>query len=305
MVEPSSIAPSSTALLILNANSRNGDNVDIKEGLELLASCGISVIQKKSPSAQQTARYIHEYAAQIQLVILGGGDGTISAAAASLYQHQLPFAILPLGTANDLAHSLNIPNNLADAFQVIADNNKARINLGVINNHYFFNVAHIGLGVKVTSELTPEVKKSWGVFSYLKAAFSAFKKNSPFHATLNVNGKSHYLHSIQIAVGNGRYYGGGNVIDEKSQIDDGTLCLYSLAPSTLWKLLSYAFFLRYGKHDYVQNAFTAAGQKIEITTRKPKDIIADGEFISKTPAVFTVIPQALEVVRPCTPDDTI
>lgn len=291
-------SPKITALLILNANSRNGDQADIRDGISLLAENGIQVIEKKSPSPEQTAKFIQEYSSKIQLVILGGGDGTISAAAGSLYHHQLPFAILPLGTANDLAHSLDIPTDLTDAFQLIVDNHKTRINLGVVNEHYFFNAAHIGLGVKVASELTPEVKKSLGVFSYLKAAFAAFKKNRPFHVNVTVDGKAHYLRSIQIAVGNGRYYGGGNVIDKDSEIDDGKLCFYSLAPSSFWSLLAYSIFLRFGEHDLVKNTFSASGKRIEITTKKSKDIIADGELISKTPAIFEVIPQALEVVRP-------
>lgn len=287
-----------TALVIVNSNSRSGADTDINEGLELLARNGISVIEKHTSSAEQTARLIEEHAKQIQLVILGGGDGTISSAAGALYRCQLPFAILPLGTANDLAHSLDIPTNLSEAFQIIADNYTGKINLGMINEHYFLNAAHIGLGVKVTNELTPEVKKKWGVLSYLKAAFSAFKKNRPFHAIVDANGTEHRLRSIQLAVGNGRYYGGGNVIDENSNIDDGKLCLYSLAPSSLWQLLSHALFLRYGKHRHMRNTFTTSAKRIAIKTRKPKDIIADGEVISKTPAVFEVIPCALTVVRP-------
>ena len=293
-----------TALIILNSNSRSGADTDINEGVALLENSGINVIQKTSSSAKQTARYIQDYSQQVQLVILGGGDGTISSAAGALYKYQVPFAILPLGTANDLAQSLDIPNNVDEAFQIIVDNYKSRINLGVINGHYFLNAAHIGLGVKVTSELTPEVKKKWGVFSYLKAAFSAFKKNRPFHVTIKVNGAEHRLHSIQLAVGNGRYYGGGNVIDENSKIDDGALCLYSLAPSTLWELLRNAPFLRYGKHNHMPKTFTISGTRIEIVTRRPKDIIADGELISKTPAKFEVIPQALEVIRPAPTDNS-
>ena len=167
----------------------------------------------------------------------------------------------------------------------------------MINEHYFLNAAHIGLGVKVTSELTPEVKKKWGVFSYLKAAFSAFKKNRPFRVTIKANGKEHKLRSIQVAIGNGRFYGGGNVIDEKSKIDDGALCLYSLAPSSIWELLKNAVFLRYGKHSYIPTCFTGSAKRIEIKTRRPKEIIADGEPISTTPALFEVIPNALEVIR--------
>lgn len=287
-----------TALLILNGNSRNGANADIQEGLQLLENAGIRIIQKKSGSAKETAQLIQDYRKQIQLVILGGGDGTISSAAQALYNHKLAFAILPLGTANDLARSLGISNNLSDAFQIILDNHRSKINLGVINGHYFLNAAHIGLGVTVTHELTPDVKKKWGVLSYLKAALSAFKNNRSFHVSITVKGKTYQMHSIQLAVGNGRYYGGGNVIDEKSEIDDGLLCLYSLPPSTLWELLTQALLLRYGKHSQMQKTFTISGKHIEIKTRRVKEIHADGEPVSKTPAIFEVIPQALEVIRP-------
>lgn len=287
-----------TALLILNGNSRNGANADIHEGLQLLESAGIHIIQKSSGSAKETAQLIQNYREQIQLVILGGGDGTISSAAETLYNHKLPFAILPLGTANDLARSLGIPNNLPDAFHTILNNYRSKINLGVINGHYFLNVAHIGLGVTVTQKLTPEVKKKWGVLSYLKAAFAAFKNNRSFHVTITVKGESHQMRSIQLAVGNGRYYGGGNVIDENSEIDDGLLCLYSLPPSTLWELLTRAPLLRYGKHSQMQKTFTISGKRIEIKTKHAKEIHADGEPVSKTPAIFEVIPRALEVIRP-------
>ena len=287
-----------TALLILNGNSRNGADADIEEGLAALQNADITVIQKSSTSAKETAQLIEEYRGKIQLVILGGGDGTISSAAPALYKHKITFAILPLGTANDLARSLGIPNNLPDAFQTIIDNYRGNINLGVINGHYFFNAAHIGLGVTVTHELTPEVKKKWGVFSYLKAVFSAFKHNNPFSVTILANNKTHKLRSIQLAVGNGRYYGGGNVIDEKSEIDDGQLCLYSLPPSTFWELLTRAHLLRHGRHREMEKTFTLFSQRIEIKTKRPKEIHADGEPVSKTPAVFEVIPEALEVIRP-------
>ncbi len=288
----------STTLLILNANSRNGANADIQEGLQLLESAGMRIIQKNSGSAKETAQLIQDYREQIELVILGGGDGTISSAAEALYKHKLPFAILPLGTANDLARSLGLTNNLLDAFQTILNNYRSKINLGVINGHYFLNAAHIGLGVTVTHELTTEVKKKWGVLSYLKAAFAAFKNNRSFHVTISANGESHQMRSIQLAVGNGRYYGGGNVIDENSEIDDGLLCLYSLPPSTLWELLTRAPLLRYGKHSQMQKTFTISGKRIEIKTKRKKEIHADGEPVSKTPAVFEVIPRALEVIRP-------
>ncbi len=293
-----------TALLIVNPNSRSGIDADIQEGIALLEAAGIQLINTTSNSAEQTRRLIVEHCRTIDLVILGGGDGTISSAAPALYQHQLPFAILPLGTANDLARSLGMSGDLLEAFQLIVKNHRSRMNLGVVNGHYFFNAANIGLGVRVTHELTPEIKKQWGVFSYLAAVFAALKKNRKFRATIRVDGKTYKVSSIQLAVGNGRYYGGGNVIDEYSTIDDGKLCLYSVPPLTLWELLTLAPLLRNGKQRLTDKIFTASGQRIEIKTSRLREIHADGEPVSITPALFEVIPEALEVIRP-QPDEVI
>lgn len=287
-----------TALLIFNPHSRSGGEADFEEGIQLLKTAGFTLIQMESANAEHTGQLIDKYHAQVQLVILAGGDGTISSAAAALYRHQLTFAILPLGTANDLAHSLNMSNDLFEAFQNIVENKRQRVNLGIVNGHYFFNAASIGLGVQVTRELTPEEKKKWGVFSYLKAVFAAFKHRHKFRATIIVDGNSHRVSSIQLAVGNGRYYGGGNIIDEDSTIDDGLLHLYSLPPLKLAELLTLAPLLRSGKHRQTTKTFCTSGRRIEVQTVQVRSIHADGESAGHTPAIFEVIPQALEVIRP-------
>lgn len=292
-----------TALLIINPRSRMGGEADIAEGIALLEDAGFALIQVESTSAEETGQLIDQYHAQVQLVIIGGGDGTISSAAAALYRHKLAFAILPLGTANDLARSLDMSNDLLAAFHNIRDNKRHRVNLGIVNGHYFFNAANIGLGVQVTRELTPEVKKKWGVLSYLKAVFAAFKHHRKFRATIIVDGRNHRVSSIQLAVGNGRYYGGGNVIDENSTIDDGLLQLYSLPPLKLWELLTLAPLLRNGKHSQAKRTFCASGRRIEVRTTKVRSIHADGEPVGSTPAIFEVIPKALEAIRPETKTD--
>src|SRR5690606_41770012 len=115
---------------------------------------------------------------------------------------------------------------------------------------------------------------------------------------ISIDSKPHRLRSIQLAVGNGRYYGGGNVIDENSTIHDGLLCLYSLPPLTLWELLTLAPLLRRGKQHLSNRVFCASGRPLEIKTSSPREIHADGEPVCKTPAVFKVIPEALEVILP-------
>lgn len=287
------------ALFIVNPASRQGSEASLTLGIKRLQQADISVHQVVSQSAEETRRAIREYRPQVDLVILGGGDGTISSCAGTLVDTGLPLGIVPLGTANDLSRSLQLPETPEEAFAVIAAGYLSRIDVGRVKEHYFFNVAHMGLGVKVTQELTPEVKKSWGVLSYLKAFFSALSRLRRFRVRLQVDGKPYKLRSIQLAVGNGRYYGGGNVIDEEARMDDGLLSLYSLRPQSVWELLTLAPLLRDGKQRHARRVFRARAKEIHIETRSAGlEIHADGEPISHTPASFTILPEALAVFVP-------
>ncbi len=252
----------------------------------------------RSGGPQETDAEIRRRRESLDLVIVGGGDGTISSTARTLYECQLPLAILPLGTANDLARSLGI-DDLQQAFAVIKANHRRAIDLGSVNDNLFFNVAHMGLGVSVTEELDDEAKKRWGVFSYLRAFFSAVARTRQFRVQITADGDHYTQRSIQLAVGNGRYYGGGNVVHESARIDDARLCLYSLRPQGVWELLTLAPLLRGGKHNLARRVFTLSGEQIEIVTRPAgMEIHADGEPTTRTPAVFKVLPGALEVVVP-------
>ena len=240
-------------------------------------------------------KLIREHRDQVDFYILGGGDGTISAASSALLECGKPFAVLPLGTANDLSRSLGLPEQLNDVFRLIADDRRRRIDLGSVNGRHFFNVAHIGLGVHITYELTPEIKKRWGVLSYLQAFVRALSHKQTFRVFLQVDDRNYRQKSIHLAVGNGRFYGGGNVVDERAQIDSGELYLFSLKPQSVWELLTLAPLLRGGKQHLVDRTFTAIGRRIVIKTVHPREIHADGEPAGFTPAVFEVLPHALEV----------
>lgn len=289
------------ALLLINPRSRNGSETRIEEGIAQLGRAGITVLEIILDNTTTASQVIEQHYHQIQLVIIGGGDGTIHSALPALYRYKIPFAVLPLGTANDFARSLGIPTDIDAALQLIEHGKYRKINLGVVNGHYFLNVAHIGLGVQVTRELTPDLKKKWGVFSYVGAAFAAFKAHKKFQLVIKTAQREYRMKSIQLAIGNGRYYGGGNVIDEESEIDDGLLRLYSLYPLSFWQLLTCSPLLRLGKHKNNPASFTLSGRNLEIITTPGLEIHADGEYISNTPAAFAVIPQALEVI--CADED--
>ena len=259
----------------------------------------MDVEQLISHSPEESHAAVKKRQAALDLVIVGGGDGTLSSMIDVLLTCDLPLAILPLGTANDLARSLCIPEDLELAFEIIAANHQQRIDLGEVNNHYYFNVANMGLGVHVTEELTDDVKKRWGVFSYVRALAGAIMRHDQFRLCVTLDGKNHQLRSMHLAVGNGRFYGGGNVISDHARIDDGKLSLYSLRPLSTWEFITLAPLLRNGHQSRDRRVFCAQATEIDIRAGKRRLAIhADGEPVSQTPARFRVLPRALSVVTP-------
>ncbi|MTJ14327.1 lipid kinase [Anabaena sp. UHCC 0187] len=287
----------SRALLLVNRHARQGQE-RYQEAINCLNGLGLEIITESTEDPTQLGDVIRRYQQEIDLVIVGGGDGTLNAAVDAIVDTQLPLGILPLGTANDLAKTLGIPNSLPEACQIIASGNLRRIDLGWVNDKYFFNVASLGLSVNITQQLTKEIKRRWGIFAYAAIAFQVICKSRPFSAEIRINDQSILVKTVQIAVGNGRYYGGGMAVVHDAAIDDQRLDLYSLEIDHWWQMLTFLPAMRQGRHIDSPNVRALEGQEITVYTRKPHSINTDGEITTHTPAVFRVIPQAIAVFVP-------
>lgn len=288
---------SSRALLLVNRHARQGQK-GLSEAIQYLKTLEFDLIEESTEDPQHLAEVILRYKYQVDLVIIGGGDGTLNAAVDALIETQLPLGILPLGTANDLARTLGIPNSLNEACKIIGDGHLQRIDLGCVNGKHFFNVASMGLSVKITQRLTKEVKRRWGVFAYAATALQVLLEARPFTAEIAINGELVRVKTVQIAVGNGRYYGGGMAVADDATIDDQRLDLYSLEIEHWWQVILLLPAMRRGRHIHWQSVRSLQGQEIEVHTRKPRPINTDGEITTYTPAHFRVIPKAIAVFVP-------
>lgn len=286
-----------TALLLVNRHARRGQEA-LSEAIEQLRLLGLNLIEESTDDPEHLPDLIRRYRDQVDLVIIGGGDGTLNAAIPGIVDTRLPLGILPLGTANDLARTLGIPQNLTKACQAIAQGQIRKIDLGWVNGHYFFNVASLGLSVQITQQLTKEVKRRWGVFAYLIAAIRVLRHSKPFWAEIRAKGESIQVRTVQIAVGNGRYYGGGMAVAPDAQIDDQRLDLYSLEIRHWWEIIPLLPAMRRGQQSTWPNVRAIGCQEIEVVTRRPRRINTDGEITTATPATFRVVPQALSVLVP-------
>ncbi|PWS37069.1 lipid kinase [Falsiroseomonas bella] len=285
------------ALLICHAKTRAARH-SMEAAAAVLAEGGVELTQLAWPGHEAMPAAIRRHAKEVDMVVLGGGDGTMNAAASALLATQLPLGILPMGTANDLARTLGIPPDPEAAARIILAGERRRIDLGEVNGRPFFNVASIGLSVAITRELTTDLKRRWGRLAYALASLRALPRARPFHAELRYGERVEVVRTLQIAVGNGRYYGAGMVVAEHAEPDDGLLHLYSLEFERAWWLAALFPALRSGTQRRWRQVRAADCAEVELRTRRARRVDADGELLTTTPARFRVLPGALEVFVP-------
>jgi len=285
------------ALLIANRHSRTGAR-DLSAALEVLKAGGVTILERQCDRSDEVADVIRRAAGEVDLVILAGGDGTMNAAVEALVERQLPLGILPTGTGNDLARTLAIPTDLAEAADAIAGGRQHRIDLGRANHKYFFNVASIGLAAEVTHHHTAERKRRLWLLAYVLSVRDAWRTTRSFRARLRCDGRALRLHALQVTIGNGRHYGGGMTVHADATIDDGWLHVYALKPRRFWRLLLLLPVVRFGWLDRSEATRALRGRTAEVETRRPLPVNTDGELTTHTPARFSVVPRALAVFVP-------
>ena len=284
-------------LLLHNAKSRQGEAAlgPVRARLE---AAGLSVIVEPFANLPEIARDISRLHQSADIIVVCGGDGSISSAAPAVIESGLPLGIIPAGTANDLARTLSIPLDFAAAADVIVAGHTRQIDVGMVNGHAFFNVASIGLSSDLAQKLDPAIKKRFGRLGYAVAALRILAGARRFRATIIEKGSGIRVKTYQIAIGNGRLYGGGNVVEQTAAIDDGSLDLYSLEMRNLWKLALMVRAFRTGTHGAWKEVRTARCVEFDIETRRPMPINTDGEIVTATPAHFKVLPGAITVLAP-------
>lgn len=287
----------SRALLLLNPAARRG--AEGREAIvEHLSALGLDLVVEIAEEPSRVPDQVLRHRDEVDRVLVAGGDGTLHLALQALVESGLPLGILPLGTANNLARTLGIPTDLEQAGRLAAHGLRRRIDLGWVNGRYFFTTASLGLSVRITEELSAESKRRWGPIAYALAAIRLLRRTHPFHAEISWAGGTRHSRTVQIVVGNGRYYGTALPVAADATIDDARLDLYSLEVRHWWELLAIAPALARGRHGEKRRVEALRATEFTIRTREPHDVDVDGEIGGRTPATFRVLPAALEVFAP-------
>ncbi|AYM09340.1 hypothetical protein At1D1460_50990 (plasmid) [Agrobacterium tumefaciens] len=284
------------ALLLINPNSRRGRET-LSHARDVLRRTGLDLIEPTVSDGTVTESIV-SHRSDVDLVIVGGGDGSLNGAAEGLLQTGLPLGVLPLGTANDFARTMGIPLDLAAAVDIIAKGQSVAVDLGKANELPFFNVASIGFSADLAASLTQEAKKRWGKLGYGITAARLLANSRLFTAHMEHDGTTEKLKTLQVSVGNGRFYGGGMTVHAEATATDGMLDFYSLEVDHWWRLLRLLPALRRGTHGQWDDVRSFSTKALTISTSRPRAVNLDGELKTHTPVRFEILEKAIGVFVP-------
>jgi diacylglycerol kinase (ATP) len=241
------------------------------------------------------------------LLVVVGGDGTVNEVVNGLgkagFPEDVTLAILPMGTGNDLAATLAIPDRLEEAEEVIRENrvrtlDVARVRSEGVGERFFINVATGGFGAETSSLADEELKGQWGKLAYFRASLEKARDFDVRDVRVILDDVERSMRAVNVAVGNCRYAGGGWLAAPRANPEDGLLDLVIIERVGLKEVLALAP-AALAKSDYLgtEGVFSARAKKIRVETQPGGlDFTADGELIGDDPVDFEVIPHTLKVV---------
>jgi len=176
----------------------------------------------------QYAGHAREIAAQavideIDVVVAAGGDGTMNEVCSALVHSETAFGLIPMGSGNGFARSLGIPLSIEAAIQRLLNPKIISIDVGKINDCYFFGVAGVGLDAQIAAQFQEFGKR--GPLPYFYVGFREFFKYSYEEITIMFDDRELITHPLLITVANTHQYGNGAVIAPHADYRDGLLDL--------------------------------------------------------------------------------
>ena len=271
-------------LLITNATAGTNEEQAVADAVDVLAvdyEVEIAATERLEELAAVLGR------TEGRPIVVAGGDGSLHAVVNGLHAAgQLDstcLGLVPLGTGNDFARGVGIPLDTRAAAQVVLDGHSSPIDLIVDDEGtVIVNNVHLGVGAQASRE-AEKWKPRLGKAGYAVGALSASLRPRFLHVDVFVDGEEVTLeevvhdHLAQVAIGNGKYVGGGTALIPGAEVGDGQLVVIVSQAVGRWGRLAYAARLHGGTHHMMDEVIRVQGQAVTVRG-EPFHVVADGEI---------------------------
>lgn len=239
----------------------------------------VCVHRAGSPEDMENTAALSE---DVEVLVIAGGDGSIHQAVNGLMRinpDQRPtLGILPVGTANDLAYALRLPRSIHEACEVIARGKVFEMDIGMINERYFVNVAGAGLLTDVSPKVDVRVKNTLGQLAYYLKGLETLPSFRPFRVEFQHNGQDHKEDILLLLAVNGLSVGGMRHLLPRASLTDGKLDIMIIRQSGWPETFRLALRIMRGEKVFSDRIELFQTSDLAVDTDRPMSSDLDGEW---------------------------
>jgi diacylglycerol kinase (ATP) len=283
-------ARGATTAVALVANEKSGSS-DTALAAERLRSFGAEVRHFDIEELEDAV------ACGADRVVVAGGDGSVAPVAAAAGAAGIPLAVVPVGTANDFARRLGLPEGLTAACRLAVHGTQLRsLELGWMNDERpFVNVASAGLPAPAAQRASGW-KERLGPLAYALGAVSAGLTTEPLTCLVECEGRELLAgEAWQVTVGASGAFGAGAEIEEANP-GDGALEVVAIEAGPRLGLIGLAYRLRSGRVTGHPRAFHSRCEHAEVQVPDGTSFNVDGELVTAGEARFRAVKGAFRLV---------
>lgn len=288
--------------IILNPTAGSvTDRDEIVKRLELLEPTCLEFTEKPGDAAAFARNAVDNHS---NYIIAAGGDGTLNEVINGIAGriNDVCVGLLPLGTGNDFARSLKLPIKVDENIAILRAGNVREIDLVRVSSdqvRYFVNVSAGGFSGLVDEKLTPEMKRTWGPLAYVRSAAAALPEMHAYQTNVELaDGEKLDLDLYNMIVANGTFVAGGLPVAPEADPGDGLLDVILIPKGSTGEMVLLAAQIVLGNHIGSQSILFRRTSRLSVRSRPGMWFNADGELVGNDPAVFEVLPRALQFVSP-------
>jgi diacylglycerol kinase family enzyme len=291
------------ATIFVNASSGWDEKADAPHLLESRfreagLDAQIEYVKKGANLAQMSREAV---AAGSEIVVAGGGDGTLSAVASGLVGTDVAFGVLPVGTLNHFARDLNIPLDLVQAAEVVLAGNSGYVDVAEVNGKVYLNNSIIGLYPIFRFVRARKEQKGWNRrLALLWAAAAVIWRYPTLRLRFVVNGMELKRRTAYVLIANNKHAMEGWNLGARECLCEGRLWIYVLKPHGPWGLLRMLVKLLFNRFHPGTEFEIFSAEEVWIETRSKRlGVALDGEVrVMETPLHYRILPRGLRVLIP-------
>jgi diacylglycerol kinase family enzyme len=261
-----------------------------------LERLGCTVVVRQTAGAGDAERLARAAEPEFDLVVAAGGDGTVHEVANGLLGSSRPLGVLPLGTANVLAHELALPRRAKPLAAFLAGAAPRPIWPGRIGGRLFVCMLGIGFDAHVVARVDLGLKQRFGRLAFLWAILGSLVRHHKGAFTIVIDGAEYRAGAAVIA--KTRFYAGRFVLAPLARAADPLFYVVLFPPAGRRAVLGYLMALGRGALHRLPGISVVPGRVVSLVDGGPWPLQADGEIVAAGPSAVTIAEQPLLILQP-------